>query len=580
MGRLTKNLATWKLERGISLGHLEQLLGSSSVFGAFSTQVLMGSFNALAIGLFILWALSPLGGQSSLHIIRTLPSVAVTPKDIFTFNTEIASPFESIRLPLSWLGPQLNGLYVTSLMAPPDVKRSPVDTWGNLKVPLMSQLAPNHTANETGWYNFGFTDDIPYSSLIGIPVGGLPHIGNITFNVESSYFDFNCYSLSLSPYVPIMHTFSAPTRPSASTRAGTHGSLTESKEPPTLLRIPNNTFYGKIGPDTSFSFGMDSYIDWNSGFLAKLRAEGMSAFINNVTNNDRTFFSQQQTFLFESKYFTSFPGMKNPATVAYCNAKRIYVESAVECIEDPFSLRKPQCSIIAVRDSQRRHQPADITPFLFPTVLDMFSAALSQDQGQAGTYSLTEKYINNTDTPLLVQDVDMRLFELDKKVFSQRLTQVINTFYFGSLFPSAIVGGLDTTLPMYTVSTYTDEPVNRTTTGMVTTRTADLYNTDIQWLTVFLATGVAMFAAAAVSSTLAHFTTIPDVLGYASSLTRHSLYFAHSTEGSALDGLSRSRRMKNKKVRLGDVQSGEKIGLLAFSEVDTAARPEKKRLYQ
>ncbi|PGH34620.1 hypothetical protein GX50_02510 [[Emmonsia] crescens] len=564
-GRLTKNLTTWRLERGISLGHLEQLLGSSSVFDPFSTQVLMGSFNMMAIGLLCLWALSPLGGQYFLHIVRTTPSIAVASKEIYTFNTEISSPFNAMRQPLSFVGPQLNGLYITSLMAPPDAKRAPADVWGNLKVPLMSHLALNHTANETGWYNFdAFSENISYSSLIGIPVRGLPWSGNTTFTMESSYFDIDCFTLK---------NFTAP--------PGTDLSMTKSKEAPKLLQIPNNTLYGQAGTRSSFNFGIDSSVDWRSGYLTKLWDDGMSSLIPNVTDNEKTFFDKKQTFLFESK-LSVFPGVENPATVAYCNIRRVYVESAVYCVGNSSSINKPQCSVTATRDTRKLHPPADITPFLFRAVLDKFTSSLATSQGQneTGRYSLMEKYLNNTDTPLLVQEVGMKLYNLDKAVFSQRLTQVLNTYYMASLFPSAMVGGLDTKLPEYTIRMYTEDPFKRSTMGTVTSLKHHIYATNPAWLTTFLITSAVMLFAAIASSLLAFFTHIPDVLGYASSLTRDSAHFPHAAEGSVLDGLMRSRKFKDKKVRLGDVQSNERIGLLAFSETDSAARVEKKKLYQ
>ncbi|OJD15890.1 hypothetical protein AJ78_03908 [Emergomyces pasteurianus Ep9510] len=574
MGRLTKNLATWRLERGISLGHLEQLLGSSSVFGTFSTQVLMGSFNMLAIALLCLWALSPLGGQSSLHIVKTIPSVAVASKEIHTFNTEISSPFNAMRQPLAFVGPQLNGLYITSLMAPPEAKSSPTDIWGNLKVPLMSHLTSNRTANETGWYNIdAFAENIPFSSLIGIPVGGLPWNGNTTFTMESSYFDNDCFTLSAAPHVPITENFTAP--------AGTDLSMTKSKDAPKLVLIPNNTFYGQADAQSSFKFGIDSSVDWRPGYLTKVWDEGMLSFIPNVTDNEKTFFGNKQTFLFESK-LSVFPGVRNPATVAYCNIRRVYVESAVHCIGNSSSIRKPQCSVTATRASRKPHPPSDITPFLFRPVLNKFTSSLATSQGQNETsrYSLMEKYLNNTDAPLLVQEVGISLYKLDKVVFSQRLTQVLNTYYMASLFPSAMVGGLDAKLPEYTIRMYSEDPFKRSTIGTVTSLEHNLYTTNPAWLTVFLVTSAVMLLAAVASSLLAFFTHIPDVLGYASSLTRDSAHFPHAAEGSVLDGLVRSRRLKDKKVRLGDVQSNERVGLLAFSETDSAARAEKQKLYQ
>lgn len=527
----------------------------------------------MAVGLFLLWALSPLGGQSSLHIMTTTPLLAVYPKDIYTFNSELPSPFESIGVPLSWLAPQMEGIYLTSLMGPPSVKHSPVDIWGNFKVPLMSQLAFNHTANETGWCNFdAFRKDIPYSSLIGIPAGGLPQKDNATFTLESSYFDVDCYDLSVSDYVEATERMNVS--------SDHNPSMKMTNRPPILLESPNNTFYGTNGSKSSFTFGIDSYIDWEPGSLAKLRNEGMSRFVKNVTGNEELFFPRKQTLLFQSKLNWGNDSMPNPVAAAYCNIKRIYVESAVTCIGDPSSIRKPQCFITGMRDSQIPHPPADITPFLFAPILKLVADSMGQDMGVSGGYSMTEKYINNTDTPLLVPNIPMELNKLDKAVVSQRLTQVINTYYFGSLFPSAMVGGLDNELPVFTVQMYAEDPFNRTVTGTVTSLVHDLYSTDFAWFSVFLVTGVIMFTAAAISSILACLTTIPDVLGYASTLTRDSLYFPHSRAGSTLDGLTRSKKFRDIKVMLGDVQNDNSVGLLAFSEAQSVVRAKKGKLYQ
>ncbi|OJD24931.1 hypothetical protein ACJ73_03703 [Blastomyces percursus] len=177
-----------------------------------------------------------------------------------------------------------------------------------------------------------------------------------------------------------------------------------------------------------------------------------------------------------------------------------------------------------------------------------------------------EKYLNNTDIPLLVQDIGMQLYNLDKAVFAQRPSQVINTYYMASHFPSAMVGGLDAKLPENTIRIYTADPFIHNTTATVASLEYHLYTTSVAWLAVFLITSAVMLCAAIASSVLAFFTRIPDVLG----LTRDSAHFHHVAEGSVLEGLMRSRKLKDKKVRLGDVQSGERIGLLSFSETDLA----------
>lgn len=60
-GRLSAQVARWKLERGGSLPSIEQWLGSRTLFSAFLTQVKLGGFNMIGVSMTIAWALSPLG---------------------------------------------------------------------------------------------------------------------------------------------------------------------------------------------------------------------------------------------------------------------------------------------------------------------------------------------------------------------------------------------------------------------------------------------------------------------------------------------------------------------------------------
>ena len=69
VGRAMVKLASWKLERGASLGLLERLMGSRAVGGAIATQFRLYSLSLVAIVLVFLWLLSPLGSQAVLRIL-------------------------------------------------------------------------------------------------------------------------------------------------------------------------------------------------------------------------------------------------------------------------------------------------------------------------------------------------------------------------------------------------------------------------------------------------------------------------------------------------------------------------------
>ncbi|EEP75453.1 predicted protein [Uncinocarpus reesii 1704] len=296
-----------------------------------------------------------------------------------------------------------------------------------------------------------------------------------------------------------------------------------------------------------------------------------------VTGNQETVTSSPPTLLFQARH--------SGKTVAYCGIKRIYVESAITCIGDPSLLRKPQCAVTAMRDSLRPHQPSDITPFLFAGTFVSFSARLAQSagQGHAGYATVTERYLNNTENPLLADARHMTLYDQPKRVFSQRLSQVLNTYFLPSLLPEGIVDDLSVTLSQDSTPEKgwnLNNTLSRTATAIVTNHSAETYAVSGGWVAIFIFSSLVMFGAAVMSAILAHRTSIPDVLGYVSSFTRDAKYFPLPQGGSRLDGLARSRILKNWVVRLGDVKgSDEEIGHLAFAEVRAAGRARKGRLY-
>jgi len=63
-GNLLKAIASWKLERGISVLSLEFLLSSRTVFSTVTTPFAIRMVNWATPFLIILWALSPIGGLS------------------------------------------------------------------------------------------------------------------------------------------------------------------------------------------------------------------------------------------------------------------------------------------------------------------------------------------------------------------------------------------------------------------------------------------------------------------------------------------------------------------------------------
>jgi hypothetical protein len=191
--------ATWKLERGTTIGVLEQLMGSRTVASAFTTQLQLRSFNMIGLGMIMVWSLSPIGGQSILHILFT-PQQATS---ILSNVSYVNSRQQSYSSPTGSFASQwFNSLAIeigSMLIAPVAVKESTMDLWGNVKIPFHSSvIASGIPPDNEGWVRISSMNatanrNLVWSSLFGIPVTGI-NFGNTTFNIESTHMELTCFN--------------------------------------------------------------------------------------------------------------------------------------------------------------------------------------------------------------------------------------------------------------------------------------------------------------------------------------------------------------------------------------------------
>jgi hypothetical protein len=197
VGRAAVKYATWKLERGTTLGVLEQLMGSRTVATAFATQLQIRSWNMISIGLVAIWSLSPIGGQSILHILSTPMKASSVLHNISYFNSRQQS-YSSIAgaFKTQWFS-GFAVLLGSAILEPLSVKLGTMDAWGNVKIPFYSNstLLALDEPNE-GWVDTLTASD--FTSLFGIPIFGIDY-GNTTFSVESSYIELSCTNMTTSP---------------------------------------------------------------------------------------------------------------------------------------------------------------------------------------------------------------------------------------------------------------------------------------------------------------------------------------------------------------------------------------------
>ena len=170
-------------------------MGSLTIFGTVELQFLLRTFDILGVGLILLWALSPLGGQASLRLLGTGTQPTLSAENISYLNPEAESILDFGGDSMQEIGFYINALYLSTLFTPPAVQASPIDTWSNVKIPTIEKIESTSESDADGWYSVS-PGNTSYSSLVGLPIDGIRKAGSYHFSVESLYMTLNCPTVS------------------------------------------------------------------------------------------------------------------------------------------------------------------------------------------------------------------------------------------------------------------------------------------------------------------------------------------------------------------------------------------------
>lgn len=526
LGSTLKRLATWRLQNGIRLGHLEQIMQSRTVFAALTTMVSFRALNLTALVLFFAWAFSPLGSQASLRLISTGIIFKADSSLVSHVDTIGNNIFDSVS-GVSSLLTSLKPSYVGSVLGPTSLKASSMDLYGNPRIPW---LRTDLEKDENGWQdltNVNFTE-ASYSSLVGLRVSSLAN-RNSSFVVETTYMNLDCekpkdetpIEISFNVTAGINGTFSGP-----NTTAGATGS----------------------GIYPSWQVAMDQYV-------SRAYFYGYPELLVNSSDAD----IPQGTMLWQSPH---------GPWVSRCKINQVYVESNVTCYS-VVDAQLPHCAVLFQRESPKKHAPSTVTTLSFTETFRSLSNAwiLATDPLTSSGYSsLSEYYLQNTSATFILSGNGRdyaNYTNVTAEEFSQRLGQLLNSWVLGSQLSA------DT---MQYSLTY------QNTTAFYT-EARPVYICSWAWLTVYcLGIGV-MFVAALVSIYCAFNTTIPDILSYCSSLTRDSRFFASAKGGSTLDGLVRAKILQDVEVRLGEVADTSENSLSGRDGFQNAVRTDQGARY-
>ncbi|CAH0048169.1 unnamed protein product [Clonostachys solani] len=532
VGRFFRSLGLHWAERGVKLGTLERLIGSQTLFSAIERQVLLRGQYVLGISIITIWALSPLGGQSALRLLTVSPEVFSTNTTIrylpivLSLNTVMSPAFGSRSPTSSWS--QWGSIFMTAVTTSYQYQNSSQDLFGNVRIPSLDSLP---SISNDSWTVVNHSESTPYSSLLGIPVGGLLANGTISFNLVSRYFAIQCRSSK--------HISSVP-------RADSLFLNTSSRE---------------SAGSWAYKFGGSFVVQ-----LTFTRRNGYFSETYNETNIPFNITSMNNGAPLDDLSFID------------CSMEPQDVESSVRCVDR-------LCKVTAMKklplgfDSWRYESLLAIERSFWYFPVSILAAVPA---GSLMSSSILEVWMQYPYTALYSPRFT-NLSTVSLPMLSRNFENLFNTYWQSTYGYKYLHGNLHADV---TDSSYDNitagrlkGPVDFNTSHALSTRIiGEKYQCNMTFAAILIVISGLLVLASLATIALMNATRAPDILGYMSSFPRDNPY-ATFEQASYMDGLERARELREMKITVGDVSPREEIGHIAFAATVEVQRLKEDRLY-
>ncbi|KAI0015593.1 hypothetical protein F4780DRAFT_786586 [Xylariomycetidae sp. FL0641] len=538
LGRASHAIFVWFLERGARVGTLDLLAGCSSLTSVVTSQYQMRMVSFLGVLLMLIWALSPVGGQASIRQLSLATRLA-TEETNYTYMIPGTSMMDYRISDHASAFANINALLMSSLMSPMSTKESALDTWGNVKIPLIEMYEQAGEPDDDGWYTADASNNT-YSSLIGIPISGFSSSGGAfarhAVSIEARYLYLDC---------PVVY-----------------GDWVEPED------IPEEQSY----------YGTDAYIWWRDNDTAR------TATPPGEQTERRSFFYQ---------WWLSPTNM-----TSHCYLSTTYVEADVRC---GGAAGAASCAAARLRRSrQPGHPPAAYTlldqPWgVFGLVAENYVNAMA---GHSAFPTAVEYYLVSPADPFAgwPSPDPAAADRPSRATYAARLGQLLNAYWTAMNAMHAVAGGLtpDTAFLPGDARGLLDTDVaflaNTSSSRGTRSRDVEVLAAHRPWVAALCVASVVLVLASLVRPVVRNVcgggAAAPDLMCNVSSLAlRDNPYAALPPGGSALGAAQRARLLRDVVVRLGDVRPGEEIGRIAVASlrpgnVADVGGVSKSRLYE
>ncbi|KAH6629031.1 hypothetical protein C7974DRAFT_179237 [Boeremia exigua] len=581
--RCLRNVAVRLAERGTTIATLEKLLGSQSLVSAVGTAFTLRSVSLLSLSLLSLWALSPLGGQSSLRLIHQVNSTISEPGTVFFSGHD--APFDPDET-----GPTLPivpAILSASLASSQETKALPVDLWNHPKIPRLDaieRLAMTGMTDTGEWIEVDAAAEQQYSSWAGVNVQNLQRTGNVDFQVPYNYIHLECEVLfSGAAYTVWEDMLDAKLAMS----------------PAIATKLPGNN---RSSPETEAYAALATRDN-----LPALPMFLKVAYPSNTTHRDRAktpdagFVPENQpiSLLYGAKYANS-TGSNEVTQVYTCAPHVVTLDARITC-------QAGNCAATQLRyvpgPSRRELETtcrtrytigclafatAATRPFIrwLPQMLDspITSKRSPFDDWIGGANVTYPGYTDDLKSGPRVADA------IPAARIARRLTAVLNTFFQAVVWGPQITraGLFDAPQPVddnaysYLYQAAPERYINAT--DAVFSRAVLVYDANGGWIATLLVITAVLLLLSIANIVISFLTIAPDLFYYASSLARENPYTDTPTGGTAMNGGERSRLLKAMRVQIADVSPESQVGYVVLKSVGegddfATGRLRKDRLY-
>lgn len=492
---------------------LDILAGSTSLTSTITSQLKLRIASFLGLALLAIWALSPVGGQASFRQVAIGSRITSQPAS-FTYMVLSGNMWGFSETSRSTYWGIVNAHFIASILAPAATKSSPLDTWGNVKIPSIEQYENMSTANSEGWFITHDGNETTYSSIVGYPISGTnaSEFIDYDFNIETSYLLLNC-------------------------------------------PIANTTWDGVVPENVTNFLGTGAYFWWSDNTTQRGLADP-----NELEPFNFTYVGWGSTGLSQCTITTTYieVGVSCP-TSSTCAASRLR--------RSRLSHPPPAYTLLDMPSW------GDKENWYF-----FVEAFVKASQSHTGVPTLIDDYVmapeNPTTSggsePLTPESYALRLGQLINAYWT-----CINGIFAISGGMTPATARMDGN---YTVDTSSSEKnllANASTIEGTKKTEVEVIKAHKGWVAALSVASIAMVIASLVHPIVRYFLTqTPDLaLNISGLATRNNPYIPLPVNGTYMDAAERANLVKNVRVRFGDVEANSEIGNLAISSLNAFGEP-------